>query len=665
MKKTNKILTALLLTVLAAALLAAGFTVSAEGETPEVVESGSCGEQLTWTLDSEGLLTISGEGPMTDYPSDRETPFYSNFWEDKGIRSLVIDEGVTTIGSYAFSNCRHLVDVSLPDSLTSIHKYGFYYCDDLQTLAIPDSVTSIGTGAFSSSGLKSISIPDSITRISSYAFYWCTWLTDITIPDTVTSIGDRAFYNCWRLYSISIPEAVTTIGNNAFNDSALDGAVLSKNVTSIGKNAFGRIPLTIDPENPLYFTDAYGSLLEREEDGNCFVNASRRLPAEYVIPDGVARIGDEAFRSCALKAITIPPSVTAIGVQAFYECSQLTGITIPDSVTSIGVSAFSNCTRLKSVALGTGLSTIGKGAFSNSYCIESMFIPKSVTAIGEGAFRGLGVIQAFEVDPENPAFCAGEDGCLYSKDKTLLIAYPIGSTRTFFEIPDTVTEIASEAFCSVTWPESYTYPYYSGHLQSITVPASVTSIGTGALANNRNGMRWIKILNPDCVIDYNAYVYWVDGLQLPGGFTVYGYPGSTAEASANELIEEWYMADTLFCALCPADDSHTVVRADGAAATCTVPGNTAGWYCEDCGCYISGEAQPALGHSWGEWVVVKQATTDETGLMRRTCANDPSHVEEQVIPKLQPQTSAFQQFVEKIREFFQDILDWFGRLFRW
>ncbi len=119
-----------------------------------------------------------------------------------------------------------------------------------------------------------------------------------------------------------------------------------------------------------------------------------------------------------------------------------------------------------------------------------------------------------------------------------------------------------------------------------------------------------------------------------------------------------------------APAGHTpgsAVRENVAAATCTVAGGCDEVvYCQNCPAELSRThvTQNAVGHSWGEWQVIRQATVSEEGLMRRTCANDPSHVEEEVIPKLQPQTNAFQRFIERIREFFRNILDWFRRLFR-
>ena len=109
------------------------------------------------------------------------------------------------------------------------------------------------------------------------------------------------------------------------------------------------------------------------------------------------------------------------------------------------------------------------------------------------------------------------------------------------------------------------------------------------------------------------------------------------------------------------------VKENIAAATCTSNGGyDEAVYCVNCPAQLSRThvETAATGHAWGEWEVVKQASANEEGLMRRVCTNDPSHVEEEIIPKLQPQTSAFQRFIERIREFFDNIIEWFRRLFR-
>ena len=123
-------------------------------------ESGSCGENLTWTLTDGGTLTISGSGAMTDYSDISEVPWYAS---RASVKFLSIGSGVTSIGKYAFYGCTSLTEVTLPDSVTVIGNYAFYGCTGLTSVTIPNSVTSIGNSAFRScTGLTSVTIPNSV-----------------------------------------------------------------------------------------------------------------------------------------------------------------------------------------------------------------------------------------------------------------------------------------------------------------------------------------------------------------------------------------------------------------------------------------------------------------------------------------------------------------------
>ena len=203
--------------------------------TVVIVDSGICGENVTWTLDSNGTLTISGTGDMAYYNYD--SPFFSN----DNIKSVVIEDGVTSVGQQAFYDCSNLTSIIIPDSVTSIDWEAFLYCSGLTSINIPDSVTYIGNYAFyECSGLTSITIPDSITSIGYCVFGECTSLTSITIPDSVTSIGNSAFSGCSSLTSITIPDSVTSIGWDAFGvcDNLTDvyytGTETQWNAISIG-----------------------------------------------------------------------------------------------------------------------------------------------------------------------------------------------------------------------------------------------------------------------------------------------------------------------------------------------------------------------------------------------------------------------------------------------
>ena len=276
-----------------------------------IVDSGTCGAEVTWTLDSDGVLTISGSGYMCDYGSSGAP------WHGR-VKSAVIAEGVTSIGWCAFYDCASLTSVTIPDSVTRIGSYAFYDCRSLTSVTIPDSVTSIGGDTFRyCTALTSVTIPNSVTSIGGWAFYNCTSLTSVTIPDSVTRIGDWAFYNCTSLTSVTIPNSVTSIVNGVFNGcESLTSVTIPDSVTSIGSYAFsGCSSLT-----------------------------------SVTIPNSVTSIGSWAFDDCtSLTSVTIPNSVTLIDNYAFKGCESLTSVTIPDSVTSIGKRAFSYCKSLTDV----------------------------------------------------------------------------------------------------------------------------------------------------------------------------------------------------------------------------------------------------------------------------------------------------------------------------
>ena len=346
----------------------------------DVVASGTCGAEgngsnLTWTLDSEGVLTISGSGDMYNYGSSD----FSAPWDGSRsrVKSVVIADGVTSIGEYAFFYCESLTSVTIPDSVTSIGKYAFFCCTSLTSVTIPDSVTSIGRFAFSNcTSLTSVTIPDSVTSIGEYAFYYCKSLTSMTIPDSVTSISSSTFASCTSLTSVTIPNSVTSIGEYAFYDcKSLTSVTIPGSVTSIGLYAFASCTsltgIWVAEGNSHYANDASGVLFNK--DKTTLVQCPGAFAA-YTIPDSVTSIGDNTFDHCtSLTSVTIPDSVTSIGEWAFYWCTSLTSVTIPDSVTSIGDNTFDHCTSLTSVTIPDGVTSIGWRAFSNCTSLTDVY----------------------------------------------------------------------------------------------------------------------------------------------------------------------------------------------------------------------------------------------------------------------------------------------------
>ena len=315
-------------------------------------------------LDRFKYKEINGGVEITKYDT-------SHFEDGKVvIPSKINGKPVTSIGEEAFSDCKSLTSVTIPDSVTSIGLSAFYYCTSLTSVTIPDSVTSIGEKAFSGcKSLTSITIPDSVTSIGQSAFSGCDGLTSITIPDGVTFIGNGAFYFCESLTSVTIPDSVTSIGEQAFD--------CCEKMTAI----------SVDSGNSVY-TSEDGVLYTRDMTA-LLAYPGGKTDEQFTIPDSVTSIGRSAFSHCkSLTSVTIPGSVTSIGNHAFSWCRGLTSVSIPDSVTSIGNYAFNLCYSLTSVTIPDSVTSIGEKAFSDCYSLTSVTIPGSVTTIGERAFSG-------------------------------------------------------------------------------------------------------------------------------------------------------------------------------------------------------------------------------------------------------------------------------------
>ena len=319
--------------------------------------------------------------------------------------AVVIPDGVTSIGDFAFQNCESLTAVKIADSVTSIGNFAFWGCGSLASVYIPDGLTSIGDGAFQTcDALAAIDIPESVMHLGRCAFNTNTRtstptpvspITDfeiengvlkkylgksetVVIPDgVVTSIGDKAFWGCKSPTSIHIPDSVTSIGDSAFAGcESLQSIHIPKGVTNIGSSAFCYCPALTSIHIPGGVTSIKNGIV-----------AECKSLTSIEIPDSVTNIGMGAFMNChALTSIKIPDGVTSIGDYAFTGCKALTSIKISDSITSIGKNAFTLCESLKSIHIPDGVTSIGDEAFFGCDLLESIEVPKSVTHIGRNAF---------------------------------------------------------------------------------------------------------------------------------------------------------------------------------------------------------------------------------------------------------------------------------------
>ena len=367
-------------------------------------QSGQDGN-ISWNI-TDSVLTISGTGAMNDYNyQDPPWSAYDSVWTDYGqgtynglIKKVVIENGVTSIGAYAFHNSA-IASIEIPNSVTSIESGVFRNCFNLKEIDLPDYIVSIGDNAFRQSSITDIIIPNSVTNIGFNAFCrsglisiklsdnmksitdgtfaGCVSLVDIEIPDGVTSIGSNAFAACENLISVDIPNSVVRIGREAFwYCSGLTSIELSDNLTNIGIEAFYSCSSLKSIEIPNGVTHI--------EHGTFSLCSSL---ASVEIPNSVISIGQHAFYSCSsLVNIQIPNSVISMEQDAFRNCSSLTSIKIPDSVIAINTGAFRECTNLVSVEIPNNITKIGWEAFSYCSSLENIKIPASVIDLGYATF---------------------------------------------------------------------------------------------------------------------------------------------------------------------------------------------------------------------------------------------------------------------------------------
>ena len=369
---------------------------------------------LSWTL-SDHVLTISGDGEIPDYSYTSHAPWYGS-----EIDSIVIENGVTHIGAWAFDHCS-AVSISIPETVTSIGDYSIRYCEALESVSIPNGVTEIGTYAFEScTGLQSIYLPESLASVGASVFYKCSNLREVVIPENVTVLPSNLFNECIRLGGVTLPNGLTNIGNSAFaycnsltdvyfkgvpdtwqgiaigagNDalsSALRHYVYNDNLSWTLTDSV--LTITGTGTMPTFSPDA-------PWDGEAFTSV--------VIEEGITSISSRAFRGCSsMQLISIPNGVTRIDSSAFQSCSALTEIILPDSIGTIGASAFLGCSSLTQATFGSGL-----------------------TSIGDTVFSGCSSLVTINCSEDNSKYISVE-GVLFNKSQTTLVLFPTGYSGSY------------------------------------------------------------------------------------------------------------------------------------------------------------------------------------------------------------------------------------------
>ena len=316
----------------------------------------------------------------------------SAFRDCVALVSITIPDSVTKIGTSAFYGCTGLTSIAIPNSVFKIGNHSFYGCTALATITIGNSVTCIDNNAFQGcTSLTEVTIPDSVTRIETHAFLRCSSLTAVNFGNSVTYIGGGAFSYCSSLTSIKIPQSVTSLG--LFTLPFIGCTSLNELQVEEGNAVYhSEGNCIIDTNNKTLLLGCETSRIPsdgsvtRIGDG-AFAGCSNLT--NITIPDEITYIGNSAFISCInLESIAFGKNVAVIGSYAFSDCVKLTNIAFPDSITSIGYNAFAGCSGLSSINIPRNTTHIADYLFKNCTSLTEVSIPSSVTSIKQYAFSG-------------------------------------------------------------------------------------------------------------------------------------------------------------------------------------------------------------------------------------------------------------------------------------
>lgn len=337
------------------------------------------GSAIQWEL-SGGTLTLSGSGPMPDIPA------YSPPWDKNSVLYVVVNKGVTTLGSCAFNYCESLRTAELPEGLEVIGYEAFNGCKNLTRADLPSTLREIGNFAFSGCGrLTKAVIPGSCARVGRYAFQSCSGLMDLTISEGVEVLETSAFERCTSLTSVTLPSTLRDMGgfdgSVFYRCTAMETAVIREGASGPAKGLFNycqslksvSIPSTLQVADRMFW--------------DCV------SLTDVSIAEGVTSVGESAFLNCsALEAVALPDSLEVLGNWAFAECGSLREMDVPGGVTLIGLETFRNCASLERFSLGESpwreIQTIGGNAFSGCKRLERVSFWYSLGTVKDNAFFG-------------------------------------------------------------------------------------------------------------------------------------------------------------------------------------------------------------------------------------------------------------------------------------
>ena len=408
--------------------------------------SGSCGDNATWSYEST-TLTISGTGEMYDYAYG-EAPWYADYAST--MTSLVIEDGITSIGNNAFAGCEELNSVTFPASgFTSIGDYAFSGAK-VKYPNLPRTLTYLGTGAFAGSQAKSVSIPASLKKISDYAFEGCNQLDGVSIFEGVEEIGESAFDGC-AFTDIAIPSTVKTIGACAFmSNTDLESVYISTGVKTIGDAAF---------------------------------QGCTGLKKVGIGGNSKPTLGDAVF--------TKDDGTTLLDIEAFY---------VPYGVNYDGWGGFDSG-KFETDMLGTWTNSGGSELGSGNWRFD--ILEGRLTVSGTGQLNVAPWNNEPAINPivyqdyEHPGFWGGIKSAVFLSGITSLenLACGMQINCASVTLPNTLKTITNSAleecaFTSIDLPEGLEtidmYAFFGSKLTSVVIPSTVTKLGYSAFLYNED-----------------------------------------------------------------------------------------------------------------------------------------------------------------------------------
>ena len=551
------------------------------------------------------------------------------------VKDIVIPEGVTRIGQYAFCYNTFLKSIVLPDTLTEIGDFAFSDCKNLETVSFGESLEHIGEGAFQvCESLGNIILPDSLLTIGDWAFILNNTMTEITVPDKVQTIPLGAFSYCEALQTVNLGAGVETICQQAFEKAGLTEIIIPDNVKTIEHHAFMECKelenvvigdgVTTVGDKVFYQCSSLknltigDSIISYPED---FLKLEDKKESEHILDDwlhiekltvgdGLTELPTEVIKREYLKEIVIGDGITAIADYQFTDFSKLEKAILGDNITAIGDNAFYGCTALSELKLPANLETVGDYAFCVCSALSEIVIPAKVISLGNSSFGGCS--SAKNVTFEGTALKTIGDGAFNECTALTAIAIPEGVTHLganmFYwsenlreiTLPDSLVSIKSGLIYYTPYDDDYDYDedmlYIGNHLinsgnyrmgAEYVVRKGTKSIAQYAFSNEHS---------LETVVIHKGLVSMDDDIfnDCPNLKTI-GFTGTETEwnqiLKGNNDFSAYTIEFNYY--VCPHENTE---NKDAVSPDCNAYGYTEGVYCNDCNEWIKGHKQLAMAH---------------------------------------------------------------------